>query len=519
MKDCSLIENLMNSKLVYTDLATPIKDSIKSASAIHNYWFGLSNYVSDFMIPFLNASSYFGNADHVKSLGQSPADNFKSQMDLLRFNVELAAKGCTGTFKFLNDYLSKESHEILEAWFNTLCDGKGQGDTIKKALNRRAETLNRITNEYPKAIREVGAEFGFHFERGENKKIAETDRFILYKITPTDKHVQTDDSLKPIIIIPPYVLGENILAFLPHENRSYTHAFANQSIPTYIRALKDVSSHAAVQTMTGDDDARDLKYFCEHLKKLHGQPVTLNGYCQGGFIAVCDFASGVLDGLVDALITCVSPIDGSRCTGLATFLKSLPKRYNDLAYGTKTLPNGNTVADGELMSWVYKLKSIDIESPLVSFFRDMIMLSQNDHTQFVFNKTATALNYWLRYDRTDIPLGITKMSFASFNNPIEKDGTLPVSLFGKKLNINRIKEKKVPWLICYGEKDDLVESEAALAPLNFMKVETTPFPKGHVAIATSWSHPNSPYGLHKTYNDGKHRGPVKFQLDQNKKKA
>jgi poly(3-hydroxyalkanoate) synthetase len=324
--------------------------------------------------------------------------------------------------------------------------------------------------------------------------------------------------MKPIVIIPPYVLGENILAFLPHENKSYTHAFANQGIPTYIRVLKDVSTHEAVQVMDGDNDVTDLKYFCEHLKKIHGQPVTLNGYCQGGFIAVCDVVSGELDGLVDTLITCVAPIDGSKCSGLASFLKSLPERYNDLSYGTKTLPNGNTVADGELMSWVYKLKSIDTESPLISFFRDMIMLSPVDHSQYVYNKTATALNYWLKYDRKDIPLGITKLSFASFNNPISKDGTLPVTLLGRKLNINRIKEKKLDWLICYGEKDDLVETASALAPLDFMKVETTPFPKGHVAIATSWSNPKSAYALHTRFGEGNWRGPVKFQIDKSTKK-
>lgn len=516
MPECSLIENLMESDMIYKDLVTPISDGIDSAKAIQNYWFGLSNYISDFLIPCMSASNYFGSVEKRNAIIHSPAENIQSQMDLLRFNVELVSRGYSGAMKVLNDYFNKEGHELLEAWFNTLC--KGNGDNIKTVVNRRMDALNRITNEYPRAIEEVGPEFGFHFERGQDEKVAETDRFILYKITPTDKQVKVDDSMKPIVVIPPYVLGANILGFLPHENRSYTHAFANQGIPTYIRILKDIKENEAVQTMEGDDDAKDLKRFCEILKKKHGQQVTLNGYCQGGFITMCDLASGELDGLVDTMITCVAPIDGSKCTGLASFLKTLPARYNDLAYGMKTLPNGNVVADGELMSWVYKLKSIDTESPLVSFFRDMIMLSATDHTQFAFNKTATALNYWLRHDRTDIPLGITKLSFQSFNTPIAKDGTIPVTFSGKKLNINRIKEKKISWLVCYGEKDDLVEAGSALAPLEYMKVETSPFPKGHVAIATSWSNPKSKYALHTVFGDGKYRGPVKFQLDQNTKK-
>ena len=68
--------------------------------------------------------------------------------------------------------------------------------------------------------------------------------------------------------------------------------------------------------------------------------------------------------------------------GLPAFLGGLPLRFNDLAYGTKTLPNGNQVADGNLMGWVYKLKSIEVEFPVVAFLRDLMM--------FARQKTRTA---------------------------------------------------------------------------------------------------------------------------------
>jgi len=58
-----------------------------------------------------------------------------------------------------------------------------------------------------------------------------------------------------------------------------------------------------------------------------------------------------------------------------------------------------------------------------------------------------------------------------------------------------------------------VEPETALAPLDFVKAEATPFPKGHVAIATSWSYPRSAYALHMRYEKENTRGPVRFQLD------
>ena len=129
------------------------------------------------------------------------------------------------------------------------------------------------------------------------------------------------------------------------------------------------------------------------------------------------------------------------------------------------------------------------------------------------SKTAAALNYWLQNERNDLPLEITRISFASYNTPITTDGTLPVSLFGGKLNLKRLKEKKIPWLICYGTHDDLVEKETALAPLDHVDAEVTPFPKGHVAIATSWSSPQSACALHTRFGDGDYRGPVRFQMD------
>jgi hypothetical protein len=162
---------------------------------------------------------------------------------------------------------------------------------------------------------------------------------------------------------------------------------------------------------------------------------------------------------------------------------------------------------------VYKLKSIEFEIPLVAFIRDMSMFNRGDAKEINISKTATAINYWLQNERSDLPLSITQMSFDSYNIPLTDDGTLPVTLFGRKLNFKRLKEKQIPWLICYGEKDDLVEKETALAPLDYIEAEVSAFPKGHVAIATSWSLPTSECALHERFGKQNYRGPVRFHLD------
>lgn len=504
--------NVLPNENIVANFFSPIDNGLVHARVARDYWKGLSDYMTEIFVPYLIAMSYMGGVEKTRMFEETPLDNMLSLIELMKFNMNISARSTTGSLQAINDYTETEISEVFTAFLNTLF--YKAGEDLQSYFKRQARIIQAVSQDYPDAIEDIGPEFGFHFERGLEELVAETDRYYLYRINPTDLKVTQDKTKKPVLIIPPYVLGANILAFLPGENRSYTHAFANEGIPTYIRILKDISTTIPVQTMEGEDDTKDTVYFCSLLKQRHGRQVTLNGYCQGGFSAVCSILTGELDGLVDALITCVSPIDGTRSKGLANFLKGLPQRFNDLMYGSKTLDSGHVVADGKLMGWVYKLKSIEKESPLVSFYRDLVMIKSASRETFRFNKTGLALNYWLKSDRTDIPMGITKMSFASFNTPITRNGILPVRLFNKKLSLKRIKEKGMPWLICYGEKDDLVESSAALAAEDYIPVEKTPFPKGHVAIATSWSHPQSDYALHTRFGESdRYRGPVRFHLD------
>ncbi len=481
--------------------------------ACQTFFSGLARYTADFFIPYLISTQYFQQAESDKVFNTSPLDNMESYLELLNFNTQLMGRAVSSALDAVGGYARQETENFIHALYQSVFALNPHD--LNVFATRQADLMARVVHVYPKMIQDIEPEYGFHFERGVHELAAETDRFRLYQIMPSDPTVTIRMDAKPVCILPPYVLGANILGFLPGENKSYAHCFANQGIPTYIRILKDIATCEALQTMTGEDDALDTRFFCETILKRHGKPVTLNGYCQGGFNALCNLLSGELDGLVDAFITCVAPMDGTRSHGLADFLKRLPQRFNDLSYGAKVLPNGNRVADGKLMGWVYKLKSIETEQPLNAFFRDIAMLTPRNGKPVNISKTAMALNYWLNTERFDLPLAITRFSFASYNMPITAEGTLPIQLFGRKLNLKRIAEKKIPWLICYGTQDDLVEKDTALAPLDYVDAEVTPFPKGHVAIATSWSDPKSACALHTRFGEGNWRGPVRFQLDLN----
>jgi hypothetical protein len=496
----------------YSSIWPKVTAAADMVNAIQTGAATLTKYTNAFFIPFLISMNYFNREEIQRFWLRTPLENLISYMQLAQMNLELTGRALNGGFQATGQFIQTELQDILPSL------AAGDLEAYANFAKRMEKLVKGVAYTYPEAIDGVASEFGFHFERQPSEsKVDETGRFELFQVLPTDSKVKVRRNGKPVLIIPPFVLGANILSFLPQEDRSYAHAFANQGIPTYIRVLKNIQTSEDVQTMTPEHDATDTRRFCEIISKRHQAPVTLNGYCQGGYAALCNLLSGELDGLVDAFISCVAPMDGTRSKGLTQFLKALPDVFNDLSYGTKVLPNGNRVADGTLMGWIYKLKSIEMETPLLAMWRDMMLVAHTNGGPKAISKTASALNYWLMYERNDLPMEITRVSFAAYNAPITEDGTLPVRLFGRKLNLKRLKEKQIKWLICYGLQDDLVEPETALAPLDHIDAQVTPFPKGHVAIATSWSHPESAYALHMRYEKEQSVGPVRFQLDLQEK--
>jgi hypothetical protein len=502
----SLGEGTLGSpELTLQTQAKIISASIDQARMTQTYWLGMCQYILDFMEPSLAALEAFRTVEQEKLKTCTLEENLEDYSALWEFNLRLAEAGFAHGMQAINDYHTRQLEQVHRAWLNTVDHHKGED--IAAYMARQARLMNLVVHEYPQAIRNIEPDYGFHFDDGNYLKTAETERFYLYQVLPLDNSVKVREKGKPVVIIPPYVLGPNILAFLPKAGKSFAHCFANQGIPTYIRIVKDIGANVPVQEMTGEDDCRDTRLFLQKVKAAHGRPVTLCGYCQGGFTAAINLLSGELDGLVDALITSVAPMDGTRSKSLADFLTQIPKRFEDMAFAFKTLPNGNQVVNGKLMSWVYKLKSLEKDNPVIAFYRNLKLFEHN----LQINRTAAAINYWLLYDQADLPPKVCKLSFDSYTIPVAKDGTLPVTLFGRPLNFKRIHERGLKWLICIAEKDELVEKKSALAPLDWVDAEVTIFPKGHAAIATSWSVPTTECALDRCFLD--YRGPVRFHLD------
>jgi hypothetical protein len=144
-------------------------------NATQNYLVGLSRYAVDFMIPYLISTNYFKNAENEKLPNASPLESFLSYLQLLDFNLDIFNRGFFAGLKSINGYARFELGSLTAAIYNTLLNM--EGEDLAAFVARQAFLMDLVANAYPQAIQDIEPEYGFHFERGEHKLVAETDRF------------------------------------------------------------------------------------------------------------------------------------------------------------------------------------------------------------------------------------------------------------------------------------------------------------------------------------------------------
>src|SRR5512139_413632 len=207
--------------------------TIDHMRAVQAYWSGVLTYMNEFLTPYWIAMNSFRAMERENLLRRPLWETIRDYMELYGFNLRIAERGLISSFRTMNEYHLRQMAKAFSAWLNTFLDH--EGEDIEQFMAGQARLLEKVVYSFPQAIRDIESEYGFHFEDGGYVKTAETERFYLYQVLPLDKKVEVREHGKPILIVPPAVLGANILAFLPHEHKSYVHSFANQGIPTYIR--------------------------------------------------------------------------------------------------------------------------------------------------------------------------------------------------------------------------------------------------------------------------------------------
>jgi hypothetical protein len=442
----------------------------------------------------------------MKAARENPMSLWQT-FEVMQHNQALITRGMISAQEKLAGYVFDQVEEGLNAYINTVYD-QDDGERLAGFMRREADVMESVAS-FNEQIEKIKDEFGFHFNSSNYKLVHETDTFLMYQVMPLKEGVEVRNDVKPMLLVPPYMLGVHILAFLPYENKSYSHSYANEGIPTYVRVVKDIMTNEAVQRTTPEDDCLQTLELCKKLQEIHGKKVVLNGTCQGGYICLMNILSGKLKDVCDTLITNVAPIDGTYSDAIS----GMPQMHNDFV--TTTLPSGNKVANGYLLSLGMRFVAIDRETPLVKVLDQASMHRATDLNP---GKTPAALFRWLLKERVHLPLAIAQMSSCTFQKPIHDDGTLPVQLFGKDLKIQDLAKLNVKWYQNYAIKDDLVTPPCATAANRFLEgtdvVESVAFHGGHVAILTSpYARKASVNGEFIDATGRKVRGPVKFMLD------
>ncbi len=376
----------------------------------------LTTNVGRYMIALMRATnrevSEFADSCMIASqtVMRASRDNPMSLMEtieVMQHNQQLITKGMMSAQEKMVGFLFDQIEEGAQALVNTIYDYDRDGEKLGGFMRREAEIMESVAN-FNEQIEKIKDEFGFHFDTPDYKLVHETDSFQMYQVLPVKKGVKVRDDIMPMLLVPPYMLGVHILSFLPHENKSYAHSFANEGIPTYVRVVKDIMTTEAVQRTTSEDDCLQTLELCNKIKEIHGKKVVLNGSCQGGYICLMNILSGKLTEVCDTLITNVTPIDGT----YSDAINGMPQTHSDFI--TTTLPNGNKVANGYMLSLGMKFVAIDRETPLVKV---LDQASLHRATELNPGKTPAALFRWLLKERVHLPLEISKMSSSTFQNP------------------------------------------------------------------------------------------------------
>ena len=173
------------------DIVDPYQEGFsalgKLGYATQTFLSGLSRYTTDFFVPYLISTHYFQQAESDNLFKTSPLDNLESYLNLLDYNNELMGRGVSSALDAVNDYARQEMGAFLQAMYQSAFALNPH--ELNAFATRQAELMERVVHVYPQMIQDIEPEYGFHFERGVHERVAETDRFYLYRITPSDTTV------------------------------------------------------------------------------------------------------------------------------------------------------------------------------------------------------------------------------------------------------------------------------------------------------------------------------------------
>lgn len=430
----------------------------------------------------------------------------QSSVELQKLVLEMAMSANKESFAYWNERI-EEVLPIMLSW-----DFEG----VAAFWEKQVAVLDVVVNKNPKELQAIRGKMGCKWDDTKRFRVVnETARCVLYQVLPLREGVQIRERGKPVIHFAPLILQTVILDLLPYEGLSYIGAFADSGTPTFFMVTKEIVSTPEAQVLTEEQLILDLEFFAQSLSRSYGRKVTLNGTCQGALPllhAVC--AKGRrIDKYVDCWIGLVPAYSLYASPRVRADMAKIPEsKRNDLNAITVVLGNGNRVVPGEIAGFATRLKT----DPWTALVRDMRSAEKGERSLM-----ASAITEYLR---TLIPMSVPmmEMSHTCASRPITEDGVFPTRLFDDEVAFAVAIARGIKLHVVAGEKDEVVDLEAALRMFELPCVKSYRGASskvvpgaGHIALMTTCARDSSKNFI------GNEGGPLWFhlQLEAGAKKA
>ena len=133
-------------------------------TACQSYWIGVYRYTNEFMLPYWTALNAFQTTESDKLVRHHPVESFKDYLELFKFNLQVAEKGMISSLTGMNDYHTAAATRAFNALLSSI--EKGKCEDFSSFMAKEAALLEKVVYTYPRAIRAIESDYGFHFEDG-----------------------------------------------------------------------------------------------------------------------------------------------------------------------------------------------------------------------------------------------------------------------------------------------------------------------------------------------------------------
>lgn len=298
--------------------------------------------------------------------------------------------------------------------------------------------------------------------------LAEDDLFRLVYIPPTRRVAAPSLAVFHSGGCIPY--GDRIFRMLP--GIDFYSRFLERGMPVYAMELRGDRTAIDYSGLTIDSLVESIAAMSSHAF-VHNQEhqMVLEGYCGQGTQALAYVAAMPEDAArkFSAMGIFVSPVDGSRCTSLASAVKATPDLYHEALmtfYGAMgNYVPGESIQTGLDMS----LGALFFKSHLGYFsagWNRTDLARVNSAAELTpSQRRDLAGAYWVSADcskRFPVPVGIARFTSALFKHGVAPDGTLPYPVLGRTVSLAALRDQtRLRVIGFYGGRDPVVSDATA----------------------------------------------------------